>query len=96
MKVFRNMVLWLFGTSFSLSAYASEDPFALAKEKTTQLTDYLTGGGLIPAICTLVIIVAILLYLFDKIRATWFIRIFVAAIVIGTAAGISAFLFSGK
>jgi hypothetical protein len=88
----RKLIFFL-GVFFPVMAYAEENPFALATEKTKELTDYLTGGGLLVAICTLVIIVASVALAFNKLQIVWWIRIVAAAIIIGSAGAISGFLF---
>jgi len=71
----------------------ADDPFATATEKTDEAVEYLSGGFAV-AICTLVIVVAAIAMLMNKLRMEWGIRIIGGAIIIASAAGIADFLLS--
>ena len=85
-------IFYVFFIALPTVAFA-DDPFATATEKTDEMVGYLSGNFAV-AICTLVIVVAAIAMLMNKLRMDWGLRIIGGAIVIGSAAGIADFLLT--
>ena len=72
---------------------AASDPFSKATDKTNEITDFLSGH-FAGAACTLVIVIAGLLWFAGKLKPEWALRIAGGAILVGSASEIAGFLFS--
>lgn len=70
---------------------ADADPFAKATEKADQATAILTGKFAV-ALCTLIIVIASIALMMNKLRMDWAMRIIGGAILIGSAAGIATWV----
>jgi type IV secretory pathway VirB2 component (pilin) len=85
-------IFYFFAICLPNVAFA-DDPFATATEKTDEAVQYLSGGFAV-AICTLVIVVAAIAMLMNKLRMEWGLRIIGGAVIIASAAGIADFLLT--
>lgn len=67
------------------------DPFSQATDKTNEITDFLSGH-FATAACTLVIVIAGLMWFAGRLKPEWALRIAGGAILIASAAEIASFL----
>jgi len=96
-KIFYKIGLSLNFIYFTLIDFALadgvNDPFEKATEKTEEATALLTGQFAV-AICTLVIVIAAIALMMNKLRMEWAMRIIAGALLVGSAAGIATWVMS--
>ncbi len=75
------------------TALGADDPFAAATAKTDEMSDLL-GGKFAVALCTLIIVIASIALMMNKLRMDWALRIIGGAILIGSAAAIATWVMA--
>ncbi len=83
---------YYFAVDATLVFAADDDPFETATDKTNLLVEYLSGDFAI-ALCTLVIVIAGVLLMFNKLSMKWAISIGGGATIILVAGQAAQFLF---
>ncbi|WP_022669452.1 TrbC/VirB2 family protein [Desulfospira joergensenii] len=98
MNQIKNRLIQNLGITFYLfvfnvaKAIGADDPFESATKKADELTKYLSGDFAI-AVCTVIIVVAAIALMFNKLRMEWALRIIGGAIIIASGAAIADWAF---
>ena len=75
------------------TVFGGSDPFETATDKADELTEYLSGDFAV-ALCTVVIVVAAIALMMNKLRMEWALRIIGGAIIVGSAAKVAEWAFA--